>query len=174
MLRKQTLKTSPVFGLICNPWLLAVLVVSASCTGMTSPAPPPPAANPVPPPVPAPPVSGPLAGNWVGVFESSNYTTRSIELNLIQTDGSMSITGTWAFPGAGQGQEGTISGTVDAGNFIGSISYYGNHDPACRALFAGTASNAALNWSSAGFTGICGLSATTGNPFGVRLILHRP
>ncbi len=177
MLRKQTLKTSAVFALIGNPWLLAVLVVSASCSEMTSPtAPPPPpaAANPVPPPAPGPPVSGPLAGNWVGAFESSNYATRSIELNLVQTDASMSITGTWAFPGAGQGQGGTISGSVDRGNFVGSISYYGNHDADCRAVFSGTASNAALNWSSAGFTGICGLSATTGNPFGIRLILQRP
>jgi hypothetical protein len=137
-------------------------------TAPTAPTPPPPTA-------PTPPASGPVAGNWVGEFESSNYATRSIELNLTQTGASMSITGTWAFPGAGQGQGGTISGTVETENFSGTISYDGNHDPMCRASFAGTASNAALNWSSPGFTGICVLSAFgSGNPVVVRFILHRP
>ena len=37
MLRQPTLKTSRLFGLIVNSWLLAVLVVSVSCTGTTSP-----------------------------------------------------------------------------------------------------------------------------------------
>lgn len=120
-----------------------------------------------------PPSAGPVAGNWVGVFESSNYATRSIQLTLTHTGASMSITGTWEFPGAGQGQGGTISGTVDTANFIGTVSYYGNHDPACRASFAGTATNAALNWTSPGFTGVCGLSAAE-NPVGVQLTLQRP
>ena len=121
----------------------------------------------------ATPPGGPVAGNWVGVFESSNYATRSSQLTLTHTGASMSITGTWEFPGAGQGQGGTISGTVDTTNFIGTVSYYGNHDPACRASFAGTATNAALNWTSPGFTGVCGLSAAE-NPVGVQLTLQRP
>ena len=126
------------------------------------------------PPAPTPP--GPLAGTWVGVFESSNYDAQSIELNLRQIGESVTVTGAWAFLGAGLTQGGTISGTVDNANFTGSLSYDGNHDPACVAFFAGTASTAGLNWSSPGFTGVCSLTATagTGNPVSVRLILQRP
>lgn len=139
----------------------AVLSVFVAACGGDGPA----------PTAPTPRSASPIAGNWVGVFESSNYATRSIELNLTQNGASM--TGRWEFPGAGLGQGGTISGTVDAANFTGTVSYDGNHDPACRATFAGTVSSVALNWSSPGFQGICGISARE-NPVAVRFILHRP
>ena len=158
-----------------NRTTLLVFVLAtglAGCDDRPSTPAAPTAFTPPPTTAPTPLPLGPVAGNWVGVFESSNYATRSIELNLIQPGASRSVTGTWAFPGAEQG--GTVSGTVDNENFIGSISYSGNHDPMCVAFFAGTASSAALNWTSPGFTGVCSLSVTTGNPVSVQLILQRP
>ena len=161
--------------------LVFVLALAAGLAGCddgprTPTAPTPPGPTATTPPGPLAGTPGPLAGTWVGVFESSNYDARSIELNLRQIGESVTVTGTWSFPGAGLMQGGTISGTVENANFTGSISYDGNHDPACVALFAGTASTAGLNWSSPGFTGVCSLTATggTGNPVRVRLILERP
>lgn len=138
----------------------ALSVVFAGCSG-----------DGTPPTTPTSPLASPIAGNWVGVFESGNYATRPIAFTLAQTGASMA--GTWEFPNAGQGQGGKVTGTVAATVFTGTVSYDGNHDPQCRASFTGTVSNDALNWSSPGFQGVCGIGASE-NPIMVRLVLRKP
>lgn len=115
-----------------------------------------------------PPVTQ-ISGNWSGTFESSNYATSSVLVTINQT--SATISGTWA--GSGTVREaGTISGTVDSTSFTGTITYSFNQGPTCQGSFSGSALTTTLNWSSAGFTGNCGL-ASPGNPLGVRFVLQR-
>lgn len=125
--------------------------------------------TPTAPSLPAPPPVAQISGSWSGTFESSNYATTSILVTINQT--SATISGTWA--GSGTTREaGTISGTVDNSSFSGTVTYSFNQGPTCQGSFSGTASTTTLNWSSAGFTGNCGLSSP-GNPLGVRFVLQR-
>lgn len=111
-----------------------------------------------------------ISGSWSGTFESTTYSTVPIAVSLNQIAGA--ISGTWTSTGGTVIAFGNVNGTVDAGSFVGTISYNYQGGPTCSGSFSGTA-NASLNWTSPGFTtGNCGLSAP-GNPLGVRLVLQR-
>lgn len=138
--------------------LVFVGLVSGSCGGS-------PAA-----PTPPPPPPAQVAGNWSGTLESSNYQPLAVFMTLSQT--STTVTGTWAAQSGSSGIAGNVSGTVDTSSFTGTLTFSINQTAGCSGSFSGGAGASTMTWSSAGYTGNCGL-APPGNPLSPRFVLQR-
>lgn len=121
--------------------------------------------NPVAP-TPPPPVS--IAGAWSGTWESANFTPRAVLIDITQTGGT--INGTWVT--SPDGWNGTLTGTVDAGSFSGSLTFNARSTTgsACtgNGAFSGMATAGSLRWTSPAITGNC-----TGLPTTNSLTLQR-
>src|SRR3989442_10318597 len=74
--------------------------------------------NPIAPTPPQPPPAA-ISGNWSGTWESSNYSPRAVLINVTQT--TASVSGTWAT--SPDGWNGTLTGTVDASSFTGTLTF---------------------------------------------------
>lgn len=131
--------------------LIALLGLAASgCGDNKSPA----------APTPRPPAD--IAGLWQGTLESGNFNAAPVLIRFSQV--SATITGTWATDPASW--DGTITGTVDATNFVGTFTIsaprVGGGVCTGTASFAGPAASISpvLIWNSPGFSGTCGTMPT--------------
>jgi hypothetical protein len=143
---------------------ISVIFLSASMAGCGG------GDGPSTPTAPTPPPPAQVAGNWSGTFESNNWAPRAIFMNLTQA--GTGVNGTWA--SSPSEWEGTVTGTVDSGNFSGTftLSARSNSGGACtgNASVSGPVASgaASLRWTSIGFTGNC-----TGMPAGVTFAFTR-
>jgi hypothetical protein len=145
-------------------WILCACASLCTLVSACGSSPAAPAATP-PPPQPAQ-----VSGTYSGTFETSNYQPLAVFVTLNQT--SAAISGTWAAQSGANGLAGNITGTVDPSSFTGTVTFSINQTSACTGSFNGNASSSGnMTWSSAGFTGNCGLSG--GNPLSPRFVLQR-
>ena len=108
-----------------------------------------------------------IAGGWSGTFES-NYSPEAMFMDLTQV--TAAVTGTWLMTSGVQAR-GNITGTGNASQFTGTVTYNYINGPTCQASFSGDVSDTSIAWTSPGFTGNCGLIG--GNPTSVRFVLQR-
>jgi hypothetical protein len=151
-------------------WLLAwvLFVVSISCSGGggTSSGP-----NPTPAPSGSPPADvANVAGTWRGTFESSNFATHTITLDVQQIAVNC-VDGAWASDPPGWA--GAISGLAGTGSFAGAISFEAGSGCNGYASISGEVGASTLTWTSAGFTVGSGSGCPQGIPQSVVLKLQR-
>lgn len=131
-------------------------MLTIACGGSSTPT------TPTPPPTPQ------LAGVWSGTFESSNFSQQAISLQLTQA--GTSVNGTWVVQAVNW--SGTITGTVDASTFSGSITFNapsaGTATCTGSAALSGPPGSVTMTWSGPGVTGNC-----SGMPLGLRWVLQR-
>lgn len=140
-------------------WLLVLLVGVMACGGDKAPT------------APTPPPIAQVSGTWTGTFEFLTSQSAAVTVGLAQTAGT--ISGNYAI--VSMGATGSITGTIDASSFTGTVSITlpSTTGGICNGSGAlnGPASSAAstLRWTGPGFlTANC-----TGMPLGIAFVLQK-
>jgi hypothetical protein len=94
-----------------------------------------------------------MSGRWSGTFDSANFATRTITLDVSQA--SACVDGIWVSVPAEW--DGAISGFAGAASFSGQISFESTGTSGEHCIGSGTVSGGVgadtLSWTSTGFTG---------------------
>ncbi len=128
----------------------AALPLAACGSGTHTPVDPP--APPTPAPSPGPVVN--MVGKWTGTLESSNFPTRTIDLEVIQS--ADCVDGSWTSTPAGW--QGAISGYAGASSYSGLMSFERPGDEGdCSGVgnVSGPVDDKSITWTGTGFTGNC-------------------
>jgi hypothetical protein len=144
--------------------LLAAVVFATSCSGSGTSSP----SNP-PAPSPSPSDVANMAGTWRGTLASSNFATRTVTLQAVQTAVNC-VDGTWTTDPAEWA--GAISGLTGSGSFSGYVSF--ETPSGCTgyaSIVTGQVDSTTLTWTSTGFSAMG--SCDGGTPQSVVLKLQR-
>lgn len=139
--------------------MVSLMIICAACGGDKAPT------------APSPPPIAQVSGTWTGTFEYLTSQSAAVTVGLAQTAGTVS--GNFAI--VSMGATGSITGTIDASSFTGTVSITlpSTTGGLCNGSGAlngpANSGSSTLRWTGPGFL----TTNCTGMPLGIAFVLQR-